>query len=573
MTKTDEAPDRPLGSAETERRFPEVPGPAPMTATDVFGATDVGDADIGGVATVSTPQADGAAASMSKHNLIGEMIGEYEVDGVVGQGGMGVVLSGVHPLIGKKVAIKILRPELSGDQEAMSRFLAEAKAVNAIGHENIIDIFSFGSLEDDAQYFVMEYLQGLSLRDYLKEHGTVPYPVAFSVVSQVLQALKAAHAKGIIHRDLKPDNIFLVERPGGEYFVKLLDFGIAKFAEAGFKTAQTKTGTPLGTPYYMGPEQCAGKGVDHQSDIYSLGIILYEMFTGRLPFKGNSIAAIITAHLTETPHPPSMLADLPEDLETIILWCLEKEKEQRPQDAQQLMSALLPTLKKLGDDAPQVIDGAEIPEAMEFSLSSLRGYQSAAGRSGAESGMSATAKIALSAVLVVLLGMGGFFVYRGVFGGSGEGKTAGQSQQPGPASVKNDAGKSGTSAMIGATDPMGIGKATVTKPSGQPEPMTLGKVVLQLQVDPADVSHEVFVDGVRHKKNFFKVVRNENKSILIEVKAKGYQRWQRKVIPAFSQNITVNLKKRETRRRIIRPGMRRRRRPSMAMSDDITSVL
>lgn len=304
------------------------------------------------------------AAAVAPAGLVGKMVGEYQVTGRIGEGGMGTVYSGVQPLIGKRVAIKVLKPSLSSDEGLINRFISEARAVNQIGHPNIVDIFSFGALEDGSQYFVMEYLSGRSLYQFLAEQRPIGYADAHMVLVQVLDALEAAHHRGIIHRDLKPDNIFLADKPGGGYVVKLLDFGIAKFSDDAAVSNRTRTGTAMGTPVYMSPEQCRGRGIDHRSDIYSLGIILYEMFTCRVPFEAESSYEIISAHLTKLPPPPGTYAVLPPELERVILSCIEKDPARRPQSATDLRHALLSLLKQLAStdaDLPTLLDAPPPP--------------------------------------------------------------------------------------------------------------------------------------------------------------------------------------------------------------------
>jgi len=304
-----------------------------------------------GVAETRADDGDGEDETegdeLDESPFVGTLVGEYQVTGIIGEGGMGTVYSGEQPVIGKQVAIKVLKQALSNDDDVVDRFLAEAKAVNKIRHPNIIDIFSFGRLKDGSQYFVMEHLQGRSLGTYLKEHKPVGYRVAMDILDQVLDALHAAHEHGIVHRDLKPDNIYLADRPGGGVIVKLLDFGVAKFTEEGISVGHTRTGVPIGTPLYMSPEQCRGRDVSHASDLYSLGVIMYEMFTGRPPFAAKTIYELVNSHVSREPTRPSTIIEFPDALERIILWCLAKDQSLRPASASELRAALLPVLKEL----------------------------------------------------------------------------------------------------------------------------------------------------------------------------------------------------------------------------------
>jgi len=284
-------------------------------------------------------------AEDERAHLIGKQLGEYTITGVLGWGGMGTVYDGIQPTIGKEVAIKVLNPTLCANPQIAQRFLAEAKAVNSIRNPNIIDIFSFGIFEEHYHYFVMEKLNGITLGSFLLQHRIMPMNVAHEILAQVFSAVSAAHEKGIIHRDLKPDNIYLEKRPLYDHYVKILDFGIAKFTVSGFKSAITKAGTPIGTPKYMSPEQCRGVEVTASSDIYTLGVILYEMFTGTLPFRKNSYMEMLLAHLNETPTRPSMLVKMDPALENMILWTLRKDPKDRPSSVRELSDNLLAYLK------------------------------------------------------------------------------------------------------------------------------------------------------------------------------------------------------------------------------------
>src|SRR5262245_38226899 len=276
---------------------------------------------------------------------IGHTIGNYKITAKLGEGGMGVVYLAEHPVIGKKVAMKAIHPELSRNSDVVSRFVTEAKAVNQIGHEHIVDIADFGNTADGEFYFVMEYLQGESLSDRLRREHRLDATSALSITGQIADALNASHEQGIIHRDLKPENIFLCNNRGpGRDFVKVLDFGLAKLTLSDQKVShKTRTGSVMGTPYYMSPEQCEGKiEIDHRADIYSLGVLLFEMLTGKVPFGGDGYGEIIVKHVTMPP--PSVRSineELPEEVDLILYRALAKDRNQRFQTMADFEEALL----------------------------------------------------------------------------------------------------------------------------------------------------------------------------------------------------------------------------------------
>ncbi|WP_338275256.1 serine/threonine-protein kinase [Corallococcus caeni] len=274
--------------------------------------------------------------------LIGLKLGEYELRSRIGVGGMGLVYDGIQPLIGKRVAVKVLRPELAHSSEQVARLLAEARAVNAIRHRGIIDIFGFGQLPDGRQYIVMEYLDGQPLDAILAEKGRLPVPEALSLLDEVLAALGAAHGAGVVHRDLKPSNIFLVRQPDGSRYVKLLDFGLAKRGEGPtVRTAQTRTDMVVGTPEYMAPEQARGQSVGPMTDLYAMGVVTFEIVTGRLPFIGSSPVDLLMKHVeARPPRPSEFVPDLPPAVDAFILQMLTKDPETRPNSADVLRQHL-----------------------------------------------------------------------------------------------------------------------------------------------------------------------------------------------------------------------------------------
>ncbi|QSQ20558.1 protein kinase [Pyxidicoccus parkwayensis] len=305
--------------------------------------------------------------------LIGLRLGEYELRSRVGVGGMGLVYEGIQPLIGKRVAVKVLRPELAHSTEQVERLLAEARAVNAIRHRGIIDIFGFGQVPDGRQYIVMEYLEGQALDAVLAEKNRLPVQEALSILDEVLAALAAAHGAGVVHRDLKPSNIFLVKQPDGSRYVKVLDFGLAKRAQTPTgRSAQTRTDMVVGTPEYMAPEQARGQEVGPMTDLYALGVVTFEMVTGRLPFIGTSPVDLLMKHVeARPPRPSEFVSDLPPALDAFILQMLTKDPETRPGSADALRQQLhklrrtLRSSTRSNPSAPAPVDKSRLKDDVD----------------------------------------------------------------------------------------------------------------------------------------------------------------------------------------------------------------
>ncbi|HEY6880655.1 MAG TPA: protein kinase, partial [Polyangiales bacterium] len=283
--------------------------------------------------------------------LLGQTLaGRYRIVRKIGEGGMGIVYEAVHVIIEKRVALKVLREDFSHRDDVVERFRQEAKSASRIGHEHIVDISDFGITPTGAHFFVMEFLQGNDLAEELERRGPLPTRRAIDIVLQCAKALGAAHAKGIVHRDMKPENIFLLARDTGEDFVKIVDFGIAKMSEVDAQGAAapgrrlTKTGMIFGTPEYMSPEHAAGRELDHRVDIYALGIILYELLTGRVPFLGDTFMGILTQHMFE-PLPPLAAVhpgcSAPPELERLIARAVAKNADDRPQSMEEFSQALI----------------------------------------------------------------------------------------------------------------------------------------------------------------------------------------------------------------------------------------
>lgn len=268
--------------------------------------------------------------------------GRYRVLERLAAGGMGEVLKVEHLELGRKLALKLMLPALSSDEEFVARFKTEAVAVSRIGHPNIIDVTDFGRTPDGRFYFVMELLEGLTLASTLHRGGPMPVERVARVGAQAARALAAAHAVGIVHRDLKPENVMLVQRGEARDVVKVLDFGVAKVHVSAGGTGQTVAGLVVGTPMYMSPEQARALPVDHRTDIYSLGLILYELISGRTPFTGETPPILMVKHVTERPPAlqPGPVEGVPGELESLIFRMLEKEQAKRPQSMAEVAETL-----------------------------------------------------------------------------------------------------------------------------------------------------------------------------------------------------------------------------------------
>ena len=390
-----------------------------------------------GATRAATDSADLLASEIAP----GTMVGDYRVEAKIGEGGMGVVYSATHPVIGKKAAIKVMSASLCVDAASVERFVREARAANHIGHANIVDIFAFGRLTDGRSFFVMEWLQGETLAERLRR-GRLDAGESVEILLQVCEALEAAHEQNIVHRDLKPENLFLVR--GKRLHVKLLDFGIAKLLGAapdGGTQTQTQNGVWIGTPMYMSPEQARSQAVDARTDVYALGATAYEMFLGRVPFVAETTIDVIRMHLADAPpRPRDLWSEIPLGLDLLLCQMLEKLPENRP-TIQQIMSRLQELRPIFGVQTGPIAIGEEggLPAPLPpppvaapaasgsapapVSASSLPSSQPIAPLPGVRSAVAAAlpfpdepkrrggSALAIAAA-IVLLGAGGFFALR-----------------------------------------------------------------------------------------------------------------------------------------------------------------
>ncbi len=308
---------------------------------------------------------DGAKLSAATFDPLGDkLIGtiveaRYEVMELLGEGGMGQVYDVRHVALDRHFAMKILRHDLARDDELAGRFIQEARATASVRHPNVVEITDFGKLATGAPYFVMELLVGQTLGHVIKAGGPIPARRAVRIIKQVAGALAAAHAAGIVHRDLKPDNIFLVGGvTGGSASddVRVVDFGAAKIIGS---SRVTRQGIVFGTPHYMSPEQASGQPVDHRADLYALGVIMYEMFTGRVPFEADTYMGVLTQHMFVQPLRPSQVSAAANELgalEDITMVCLAKKPEERYGSMQELSAALDEVVQSRSDGRVEIAD-------------------------------------------------------------------------------------------------------------------------------------------------------------------------------------------------------------------------
>jgi serine/threonine-protein kinase len=381
--------------------------------------------------------------------LVGQRIAErYLVIRKLGEGGMGDVYLGEHEEIEKRLALKVLKHEYTTRTDVVARFKQEAISASRIKHPNVVDVFDFGQLEDGRFFLAMELLEGKDLADVLADEGVLSPERGLWIAMQMCRALVAAHAKGVVHRDLKPENVFLSMTEDGAEVVKLVDFGIAKLRDVTKDGAQaerrklTKTGMIFGTPEYMAPEQAAGRNVDDKVDVYATGIILFEMFAGRVPFTGETFMAVLTAHMTDAVpsirdfHPKSQVS---EALEKVIYRALAKKPTDRHPSMAAFAEALAHTPEAQADTVlrlPKIVVAAEgssnmhdtsmarastAPDGREMVSAQRRPGVEQPARAGSGKSGWVAAGVAASAVLV---GLAGFWGYRSqVLGGASPGES------------------------------------------------------------------------------------------------------------------------------------------------------
>ncbi|HSX22276.1 MAG TPA: serine/threonine-protein kinase [Gaiellaceae bacterium] len=299
-------------------------------------------------ASAATSQLDTKALSAAKITaddpMIGrEVIGQYRIEKKIGSGGMGTVYLAQQTTVQRPAVIKVLKPQAAGKLDLPARFAIEARAASNLNHPNIVTVYNYGQMDDGTLFLAMEYLDGETLESRITRSGPLPVDRAVHVASQIARALGEAHAHGVVHRDLKPANIMLVARDGDPDFVKVLDFGIAKLDDA----AVTSAGYVVGTPRYMSPEQLLGQALDRRSDIYSAGIVLYEMLAGVTPFSSETPIGWVRQHVDAVPKPPSAAGKglkIPVAVERVVMRTIAKKPGDRPPSMEMLALDLVAAL-------------------------------------------------------------------------------------------------------------------------------------------------------------------------------------------------------------------------------------
>jgi len=309
-----------------------------------------------------------AIATTAMSGLIGRTLGRnYRVVEPIGAGGMGMVFVVEHVHLPKRFAAKVLTPDLARHPEAVARFEMEAHAISQLEHENIVSVVDYGMTDDGCVFLIMELLRGKTLQARM-DQGSVSLDEVVSIMIQVCRALAAAHAAGIVHRDMKPDNVFLTQRPGMRPLVKVLDFGVSKARESSMRDGRiTRQGQILGSPEYMSPEASRGEEVDARADVYAIGIILYQLLCGEVPFRHENYLKVLQMHVTQAPVPPrTLVPGMPVALEQLILRALEKDPALRHASVEHLELELIAALP---DAARRAMAASQTPPHAPWALS------------------------------------------------------------------------------------------------------------------------------------------------------------------------------------------------------------
>jgi serine/threonine protein kinase len=362
---------------------------------------------------------------------IGQLIdGKYRIQSLIGQGGMGAVYEGENVRIGRRVAIKVLHADLTGNLEVVQRFEREAQAAGRIGSDHILEIIDLGQLADGDHFMVMEFLDGEPLGERIRRLERLSPAALVPIAKQLLRGLGAAHKAGIVHRDLKPDNIFILRQKAGQPdYVKIIDFGISKFQSLGGDAMKmTRTGTVMGTPYYMSPEQASGsKEADNRSDLYSVGVILYEAITGRVPFEATTFNQLMfKIVLAEIPGPDTLVPEVDPAFASMVLKAMARDVDRRFQTAEDFIQAL-EAWEKTGltvtvppAHAPDLVPAGSEARAQQFASAAFGATPPRTAATGGSWATSQTDNPARKSSLPIIAGLGAAAVFvLGVAGAAG----------------------------------------------------------------------------------------------------------------------------------------------------------
>lgn len=445
--------------------------------------------------------------------------GKYKLVRLLGEGGMGAVWEGVHEIIGKKVAVKFLHPDYSKNQEAFQRFVREAQIASRIGHSSIIEIYDMDQLEDGTPFMVMEYLEGVSLEEYLKVKGKLSPRETIEILLPVLQALELAHQKGIIHRDLKPDNIFICDTVEGR-IIKILDFGISKIVTDELKDKLTRTGVVMGTPYYMSPEQAKGdKNQDHRLDIYAIGVIMYECLCGKVPFRGDTYNEVLYKVLIE--HPNFSLdfegIEIPEKLLKIIKKAIEKEPSLRYQSCQELYNELNELLYQLKSKKITPAHGtpASLPKLTQVEIKNTNIYSTTSNNELSIPAIETVKTKKLIVLFFVLFLVGGVVITIVILFSNKKENTDIDSARSGKPSREENIKPTKKVDTLNERDSLPL-KQTET------QPLLLTKKKIKLLFQGAPPNSKIYLDNQLILQNPFEIFYDENQHEL-RVEAEGFK--------------------------------------------------
>ncbi len=468
-------------------------------------------------------------------DLVGQILADrYRVVRLIGEGGMGQVYEAQHVNINKRFALKLLRPEIVSNGEAVARFRQEAWSASSIGHENIIEIEDFATLPSGAVYLAMEFLEGVALSERMRQDPPPSFGESLDIMLQVVGGLAAAHDKGIVHRDMKPENIFLAQKHGRP-LVKILDFGIAKVSGAEGNKSLTRTGTIFGTPHYMSPEQALGKPLDLRADIYSVGVIMYELFTGKVPFEAESFMGILTKHITTQPMPPRQAAPeraIPAEIEAIILRALAKEPDERYQTMGELGAELAAVANEV---APEVLQ----PRPMSQVLAHISKPQSAVlparhatpmprPPSGAQRLPPSSEVAKVEAVAPKKKSAAPYFVVAGVLVAAAAGAVVWVTRAPTPQPTPQPP------VVVAPKQEQPV----VTPPS---KPVVTAPVVEEVIVDSVPPGAKIYIDGVAVADTPEAVKVEAGKTKVVVIKKDGFVDQEQTIDPQKSHKLLVKL--------------------------------